>query len=58
MHDLNTAMRLFTQLNLDELPIVDAGDKTHLVGMLRRKEAIACYNERLHEFQRQAHDHA
>jgi len=52
--DLNTALRRFTELNLDELPVVEKSSKTMLLGMLRRKDVIARYNEKLHEFQRQA----
>jgi CIC family chloride channel protein len=47
--DLNTALRRFTALNLDELPVLDAEDSGNLLGMLRRKEAIAAYNRRLME---------
>jgi len=46
--DLNTALRKFTALNVDELPVVDP-DGGELLGMLRRKEAIAVYNRRLME---------
>ncbi len=47
--DLNTAMKAFTSLNLDELPVVDKEDSGHLLGMLRRKESIAAYNQRVME---------
>lgn len=47
--DLNTALRRFTALNLDELPVLDPRTPGKLVGMLRRKEAIAAYNRRLLE---------
>ncbi len=47
--DLNTALRRFTALNLDELPVLDTEDPGKLLGMLRRKEAIAAYNRRLME---------
>ena len=48
--DLNTAMRRFTELNLDELPVVTAEAGTRqLLGMLRRKDAIGLYNRRLME---------
>lgn len=47
--DLNTAMRRFTSLNLDELPVIDPSDSGRLLGMLRRKESIAAYNQRLME---------
>jgi CIC family chloride channel protein len=54
--DLNTALKRFTELNLDELPVVSAENSSQLLGMLRRKEVIACYNQKLHDFQRQARD--
>ena len=47
--DLNTALKRFTALNLDELPVIDAEEPGKLLGMLRRKEAIAAYNQRLME---------
>ncbi len=49
--DLNTALRRFTQLNLDELPVLDQEDKSRLMGMLSRKDVIARYNQKLHDFQ-------
>lgn len=45
--DLNTAVRRFTDVNIDELPVLDAHDSSKLVGMLRRKDAIGVYNARL-----------
>ena len=42
--DLNTALRRFTELNLDEIPVVDANDPKQLLGMLRRKDVIGRYN--------------
>lgn len=48
--DLNTALRRFTELNLDEIPVIDGlGSSRKLLGMLRRKDAIACYNRKLIE---------
>ncbi len=52
--DLNTALRRFTELNLDELPIVDPDDHHRLLGMLRRKDTIALYNRRLAELKQSA----
>jgi CIC family chloride channel protein len=54
--DLNTALKKFTELNLDELPVVAANDTSTLVGMLRRRDVIAYYNEKLHDYQQQARD--
>jgi CIC family chloride channel protein len=45
--DLNTAMRGFTSLNIDELPVIAVDEPGKLVGMLRRKDVIAKYNEEL-----------
>jgi CIC family chloride channel protein len=45
--DLNTALRRFTELNLDELPVLESGHNGHLLGMLRRKDVIARYNQTL-----------
>jgi CIC family chloride channel protein len=56
--DLNTALRRFTELNLDELPVVDADNPAHLVGMLRRRDVIDCYNKKLGEFHRETSAHA
>ncbi len=55
--DLNTVLRRFTELNLDELPIVTPGQATALLGMLRRKDVISCYNQRLESYQRESRDH-
>jgi CIC family chloride channel protein len=45
--DLNQVMRRFTQKNLDEIPVVEAGDSPRLLGMLRRREVIEAYNARI-----------
>lgn len=45
--DLNTALQRFTALNLDELPVIDTDEPGKLLGMLRRKETIAAYNQRM-----------
>lgn len=47
--DLNTALKRFTALNLDELPVFDPNEPGKLLGMIRRKEVIAAYNQRLME---------
>lgn len=54
--DLNTALKRFTALNLDELPVLDPDDPGRLLGMLRRKETIAAYNERLMQHKQAAED--
>lgn len=47
--DLNTALLRFTSHNLEELPVIDPARPGILLGMLRRREAIATYNQRLLE---------
>ncbi len=47
--DLNTALRRFTAINLDELPVLDPNDPSRFLGMIRRKETIAAYNRALLE---------
>ncbi|MGE0606244.1 MAG: chloride channel protein [Pirellulales bacterium] len=54
--DLNTALVRFTDRNLDELPVVAVGRPTELLGMLRRKDVIACYNQKLAVRQRDIHE--
>ena len=49
--DLGTAIRGFTSIATDELPVVDAADRGELLGTLRHKDAIAAYNRRLVEHQ-------
>jgi CIC family chloride channel protein len=56
--DLNTAMERFTELNLDELPVVHEDDSTALLGMLRRKDAIGVYNRQLLERKKQTQEQA
>ena len=51
--DLGTAIRGFTSIATDELPVVDAADKGELLGTLRHKDAIAAYNRRLIEHQQE-----
>ena len=45
--DLNTALKRLTALNLEELPVISPNDKGRLLGLLRRKEVIAAYNQRI-----------
>ena len=54
--DLNTALRRFTELNLDELPVLAVDDPKKLLGMLRRRDVIACYNQKRHAFQQATDD--
>lgn len=54
--DLNTAMQRFTSRNLDELPVLDPENSKKLLGMLRRKETIAAYNQRMVDLKQQLAD--
>jgi CIC family chloride channel protein len=54
--DLNTALRKFTELNLDELPVLAKEDRFKLLGMLRRKDVIARYNAQVKQFRQAADD--
>jgi CIC family chloride channel protein len=54
--DLNTALKHYTSLNVDELPIIDPQDSGKLLGMLRRKDVIGAYNKRLAEHKAHALD--
>jgi CIC family chloride channel protein len=50
--DLNVAIRAFTAIAIDELPVVDPDNRRKLLGTLRHKETIAFYNRRLMEYKR------
>jgi CIC family chloride channel protein len=56
--DLNMALKRFTELNLDELPVVAAGQPAELLGMLRRKDVISCYNQQLVSYKLEAREHS
>jgi CIC family chloride channel protein len=45
--DLHTALRVFTQKNIDDVPVVDSDGERHVVGMLNRRDVIAAYHERI-----------
>ena len=45
--DLSTALTKFTIRNIDALPVVEEENPDSLVGMLRRREVIAFYNEQM-----------
>ena len=44
--DLHTALRRFTQKNIDEIPVVKADDPNEIVGILSRRDVIAAYHHR------------
>jgi CIC family chloride channel protein len=43
--NLYTAMSLFDAKGLEEIPVVEAADNRWVVGMLKRRDAIAAYNK-------------
>jgi CIC family chloride channel protein len=47
--DLHTALRRFTQKNIDDIPIVDPKNKGRVLGMLSRRDVIAAYHNRVTE---------
>ena len=49
--DLHTALRRFTQKNIDYLPVVDPDDARKILGMLSRRDVIAAYHDRVTELQ-------
>lgn len=49
--DLHTALRRFTQKNIDEIPIVDSEQNSHVLGMLSRRDVIAAYHDRIASMQ-------
>ncbi len=55
--DLGTALRRFTERNLDELPVLDSEQPTRLLGMLRRKDVISRYNQVLAAHQTKVREH-
>jgi CIC family chloride channel protein len=47
--NLHTALRLYTQKRIEEIPIVKQDDKRSVICMLRRDEVIAAYDRRMGE---------
>ena len=45
--DLHVALRACTKFGLNELPVVDPGEPRRVLGMVRKNEILAAYNERL-----------
>jgi CIC family chloride channel protein len=42
--NLHTALRRMTELNIDEIPVVDPADSTHLLGLLSRRDLTLAYS--------------
>ncbi len=51
--DLHVVMNKFTRKNIDSLPVVAENDPGELLGMLRRREVIAFYNQKVEQAARQ-----
>ncbi len=47
--DLSSIMHKFSQKNLDSIPVVKDSENKKFLGMLRRKEVIAFYNQKVQE---------
>ncbi len=45
--DLHTALKRMTELNLDELPVVEPDDATQLIGLLSRRELVSAYTSQI-----------
>jgi CIC family chloride channel protein len=46
-HNLNEPLEKFSQLDLQQLPVVQAGDSRKMTGMLRRSDVQAVYNREI-----------
>jgi CIC family chloride channel protein len=55
--DLHTALRRFTQKNIDEIPVVDSDGGRKIMGILSRRDVIAAYHDRVTEV-RHEHDNS
>jgi CIC family chloride channel protein len=47
--DLHTALRRFTQKNIDEIPVVGTDSGKEIIGILSRSDVIAAYHDRVTE---------
>jgi chloride channel protein, CIC family len=50
--DLHTALKRLTELNLDEIPVVDPDDRTRLIGLLGRGDLVAAYTSQIEALRR------
>tara|TARA_B100000686_G_C16771720_1_gene965611 strand:- start:1139 stop:2671 length:1533 start_codon:yes stop_codon:yes gene_type:complete len=44
MNNLNEAMEVFAELDVEQLPVVEQGDPTKVIGMLTRGDVVNVYN--------------
>jgi CIC family chloride channel protein len=51
--DLHTALQRLTELNIDELPVVDPRDPGRLLGLLSRRELSTAYSSRIESLRSQ-----
>ena len=49
--DLHTALRRFTQKNIEDIPIVDPEAEDRFLGMLSRRDVISAYHDRVTHLQ-------
>jgi len=56
--DLHTALRRLTQKNIDEIPVVNPEQPAQPIGVLRRKDVIAAYHDRVTELRNEDHEDA
>jgi CIC family chloride channel protein len=52
--ELHTALRRFTQKNIEYLPLVDPQERGKVLGMLNRREVIGAYHDRVTELRHPA----
>lgn len=45
--DLHTALKRLTELNLDEIPVVEHDDPSRLIGLLSRREVVNAYTSQI-----------
>ena len=45
--DLHTALKRMTELNTDEIPVVQSDDPSRLVGLLNRRDLVAAYTAQI-----------
>jgi CIC family chloride channel protein len=50
--DLETALKRFVSLDVDSMPVVDAEDRSRLLGMLSRRDLIRHYQSVREDFQK------
>lgn len=46
-HNLNEALEKFTELDVEQIPVVSVGDAKKIIGLLRRSDVQAVYNREI-----------